>query len=208
MSGLLTKTAIVNAAAALLGSSQRITDIQGDSKLASCARAFWSISIRALLADHPWNFGIERALLNAGPAPKWGFQRTFALPADCVRLLPSRIIDGREFYYDGEVEGSSILTNAEAPLAIRYISVETIDNVQAWRATFAKAATYVLADDIAEDLTGSSGLSDKQSQKAEYWIKRAKRVDGLESQRGNRGPVTSRSRWVQSMHRPFNPHAD
>ncbi|WP_288806279.1 hypothetical protein [uncultured Novosphingobium sp.] len=208
MSGQLTKTGIVNAAAALLGSSQRITDIQGENKLAICARAFWSLSIRALLADHPWNFGIERALLNAGPAPAWGYERTFALPADCVRLLPSRIIDGREFYYDGEVEGKSILSDAKAPLAIRYISVATIDNVQAWPATFAKAATYVLADDMAENLTGASGLSEKQSQKADYWIKRAKRVDGLESQRGNRGPVTRRSRWLQSMRGPFNPHAD
>lgn len=208
MADQLTKTGIVNAAAAVLGSSERITDIDGSSKLAVTARAFWTLTVKTLLADHTWNFGIKRAMLNAGPAPAWGYERSFALPPDCVRLLPSRIVDGREHYYDGEVEGTSILTNAAAPLPIRYIGAETIDNVQAWRPTFAKAVSYALAMDMAEDLTGSSGLTDKQTQKADYWLARAKRLDGLESQNGKTGTITSRSRWVRSMRGPFSPFAD
>ncbi|TCM37726.1 hypothetical protein [Novosphingobium sp. ST904] len=204
----LSQTGIVNAAAALLGSSERITSLDGRNKLAVCAAAHWGVTIRTLLVDHPWNFGIKRAKLNAGPPPAWGFERTFALPADCLRLLPSRLVDGREFFYDGEVEDGKILTNASAPLAVRYIASATIDNVQAWLPTFAKAATYALAEDMAEDLTGASGLSEQQSQKFEYWLKRARRVDGLESQRGNSAPIASRSRWLSSMRTPFNPYSD
>lgn len=204
----LTQTGIINAAAVVLGSSERITNIESPKKLAVTAKAFWNLTIRTLLADHPWNFGIKRALLNAGPAPVWGYERSFAPPPDCVRILPSRIIDGCEFYYDGELEDGKILSDAEAPLAIRYISAETIDNVQAWRPTFAKAASYALAMDMAEDMTGSSGLSDKKAEEAQMWLKRAKRIDGLESQRGNRGAVTARSRWLGGMRTQFDRNAD
>lgn len=208
MAAPVTQTDIVNAAAALLGSSSRITNIEGADKLAIHARAVWDMTMRTLLADHPWNFAIERAHLNASAAPTFGYERTFAKPATCLRLLPSRITDGSEIYYDGEVEGDYILTDAEAPLAVRFISSRYINDCGRWPPHFAKAAGYALAMDLAEALTGSQGIDSKLTEKADAALRRAKRVDGLETQNGRRGAITRNSRWLGGMAQPFVPYAD
>lgn len=204
----VTQTEIVNAAAALLGSTERITDIEASGKLARHANAVWDLCIRTMLADHPWNFAITRVELNAGDAPKFGYERSFAKPTDCLRLLPSRVADGSEVYYDGEVEGNAILTDAEAPLRVRYISSAFITDCGRWPPHFARAASYALAMELAEALTGAQGIDAKLTEKAAEALRRAKRIDGLETQNGRRAPVTTNSRWLAGMRGPYSLYGD
>lgn len=198
-----TKTGIVNAAAALLGSSERISDIESTGRLALAARAVWDLTIRTLLAEHPWNFAIERAQLNAGPVPAFGFAHSFALPTDCVRVLASPE-DCRRDGWHGEVENGCILTDADAALNIRYISSSRIDDCGRWSPHFAKAASYALAVDMAEDLTGAESIDAKLADRAMDALARAKRVDSLETHRGSHSRVRYSSRWLDGQARPFN----
>jgi hypothetical protein len=154
--------------------------------------------LRLLLVQHPWNFAIRRALLNAhGGAPAFGWNRQYQLPADCLRWLPPA--EGDQDWFAGECEGGFILTNAEAPLPCRYIGLAC--EVSKWSPGFAYAMEGYLAEALAEPVTQSESISARMEQRAEYWARQAKRIDGLETGRARRGNVTARSTWLAGRNR-------
>jgi hypothetical protein len=190
------QTDIVNAAAALVGSSERVQSIDGAGNLASHARAHWDIVLRRLLADHPWNPFIRRRPLNAAAvAPAFGFERAFALPEDCLRVLLPRS-DDVDDYFEGEIEGRLIYSDADAPIFIRYISGDLADDTGRWPPHFAEAMTWALAAMLAEPLTGSESIARRLMDGAADALARAKRVDGLETAPRDRQQVSRRSRWL------------
>lgn len=202
MAAPVTKTDIVNGAAALLGSTERVSSIDGSGNLARHANAVWDITMRRLLADHPWNFAIARAELNAGPAPAFGFLFSYALPADCLRALS--FVDADEYEFLFAIEAGQLLTDSEAPVFCRYISSGQVDNPAAWPPHLADAAIYALAQALAEALTGAQGLDNKLTDKADAAMRRARRIDGRESQTHAKRDISVRSNFLRSM-RPDYP---
>jgi hypothetical protein len=200
----VTQTDIVNAAAALLGASERISDIDGAGNLASHARAIWDLTVRPLLADHPWNFAIERKPLNASPAPEFGYERAFELPPGCLRLLPNRGDDDLDDRWEGEVEGNYIISDDEAPLHVRFVSDRYISDCSKWSPHFVEAVMLSLAAALAKPLSASHARAEKLADQAAYALARAKRVDGMQSPRGRSAGITRRSNWLQSQRQPYN----
>lgn len=193
----LTQTAIVNQALSRLGSTERLTSLDDSKTVAKHAAAHWDAVLRHIAGDHPWNFAIERAQLpEVGPAPKFGWQRAFALPNDCLRFLPPR--DGDDTFYHCEIEGGRILTDSEAPLPIRYISSAKLDDTSKWPPYFALAVELELASRMAEAVTGASGVQDDLGDKAWEALKVAKRRDGLEGGRAKRAGATARGSWTRA----------
>ena len=195
------QSSIANRAASRLGSTQRIASIHDSGELAMHVRDQWDGIVTTLLADHPWNFALRRAELNrSDPAPGSEYSFAYALPADCWRWLPWMPEDAD--YFTGEAEGGYILTDAEAPIAVRYISGEYADEVGRWPANFALAVELELAHRLAEPMTGSTGLADRMRADAADALRKAKKIDGLESN-GRAGPkVSSRSRWLRRQFLP------
>lgn len=192
------QTRIINAAAALLGSTEKVQSIDDTGRVASAAREHWDDILLMLVAEHPWNRFIERTTLNeAGIAPGHGYARRFALPADCLRWLPPGPSD-RESNFSGEAEGGFILTDAEAPLRIRFISNAKADDVATWAPHFVTTMKDHLASAMAEALTGSQSIQRTMEDRARDSLARAKRRDGLESNGRQRTPVHSRSRWSRA----------
>lgn len=205
MAAPVTQTDIVNAAAALLGSTERVSSLDTSGNLARHALAVWDMTARRLLADHPWNFAIEEAALNPGVVPASGrFERAFALPVNCLRLLS--IGDERAWRYpeDSAIEGGHLLTDAEAPLHARFISSRYIADCGRWPPHLADAMAAALAELLAEPLTGKRSIAQAMAQRAYDALARAKRVDGLESQRSRHAQPTRRSTWLGSLHSPYN----
>lgn len=202
MASTVTQTDIVNAALAELGSTSRINSINDEqSNSARRAIAVWDMTLRLLLAEHPWNFAIKRASLNAlSAAPLSEYERQFALPADLVRWLPAA--QGDDDYFEGEVEGEVMLSDADAPLVLRYIAF--VEDVSKWPASFVEAFKYKLAGSLAEGETSSQSLRDRMLDQYEYWMQKAKRRDGQATgKRRSQGRVTSRSDWLQARNRPY-----
>ncbi len=195
-----TPTRIVNAALAELGSVTRITSIDDPTNIALAARTLWPDVLRELLALHPWNFALRRAPLNAaGAAPEFGYLRKFQLPADCVRWLPHAV--GTPDYALCEREGDFLLSDAVAPLNIRYIAY--VDTPAKWPPLFASAMTFRLAASMAEGVTQSEGIKDRLLDRAERAIGKAKRVDGLETGAQRRGRVAFSGGWLDRRNRPY-----
>ncbi len=202
--GALSQADIVNAMAVELGSTERVTTIDGTGALAKHARASWDRVTRRIAADHPWNHLVRRGVLNtAATAPLAQYERAFTLPADCLRFLPSNPNDDSD-WIDGEVEGDVLVTDAEAPVNIRYISAERLAEVGRWPAWFGEAVIFALADACAEAITGSQSIKRDMGDKAEMALKKAKRRDALEGGNRHRRGVTVRSDWLSSLQRPYN----
>lgn len=131
MSVQRSQTRIVNRAAALIGSTERIEHIDDGTALALSAKALWDETRDFLLASGNYNCAVKRARLNAlAEVPLFGFERAFALPGDCIRWLPWG--SGDENFFEGTEENGAILTDAEAPLAIRYVF--RLEDVGRWSA--------------------------------------------------------------------------
>jgi hypothetical protein len=191
-------TSILHAALAELGSTERPTSMDDPTNnSARRAHALWPGIVRQLLAQHPWNFAIARATLNvSGVAPTFGWQRRFALPADCLRWLPGD--PAHRSTERCEREGDTLVSNATA-MTIRYIAL--VDDTTRWSPAFVQAAMLALAAAMAEGVTQSEGIKDRLLDRAAKAMRDAKRIDGLETGATQRGGSVTRSSWLRARSR-------
>lgn len=168
---------IVNRALRLLKVAP-ITAIGQDSEAGEWADAVYTSARDALLAEYPWNFAMKRAALSASPtAPSWGYDYAYPLPADCLRVLS---IEGEpdESTDAWVVEAGSILTDAIAPLYIRYI--EQVTNPGRFPPMFTEALVARLAAEGAYSFTGNVAREQLVNELYQARLAIAKRYDAQE----------------------------
>ncbi|MGF1626285.1 MAG: hypothetical protein ACFCVH_15495 [Alphaproteobacteria bacterium] len=153
----------------------------------ACARAFAPVR-DAVLRDHPWNCAIRRTVLAAeAEAPAWGFARRFPLPADCLRVLAvAAEAEGARWV----VEGRAVLTDAAAPLRIRY--VRRLVDTALFDPLLAEALAARLAIELCEALTQSNTKRQLLLEDYAEIVGRARSADGQE---GVPAPLAE-SPWV------------
>lgn len=142
-------------------------------------RNFWPTAW-SLMRKHPWNFAIGRAqLAAAATAPAFGWTYAYDLPADCLRVLPlavGGVENGRQIPY--KVEGTQILTNAPAPLLVRYM--RRIENAGLFDQQFCDVLTVNLAQKIAHFVTGKASYAQQLGQMLQGLMADAQMIDALE----------------------------
>lgn len=186
---MASEVAICNRALQKLGSS-RIASLSEDSVAARACLAAYTIIRDAELEAHPWNFAIERAELAAdASAPDWGRANAFTLPTDFLRLLPDYPEDNF-LDQDYQIEGRKILTDADAPLYIRYVA--RVEDTGLYPALFVEALATKLAFELCETLTQSN--TKKEALRADYEaaIAKAKRTNAIQ----NVAQVSPDSDWI------------
>lgn len=194
------QTQIVNMAASMVGSTQRIRSLSDSGSLASHAREFWPSIIGDAMA-FPWTFTVSRAYLNASSdAPLFGYTHAYALPVDCLRWLPPSHEDG-EIFYDAVQEDGMLLSNCAPPLPIRYVSSLKADQVAIWPRYFAKAIEAELAAYLAEPLTQSAKAAASMRDLADALWRKAKRTDALARGQKTRIGAVLNSRWATAGQR-------
>ncbi len=194
-------TTVTNNALILLGSSTRITDIDGPGSLAAQARDLYPILIPQLLAQHPWNFAVVRHELprenTVELAGKWPWR--FQLPADCVRWLPWDDEDPDHFH--GVEESGYLIASHEGPIVIRCIMLVT--DLTKWSALAVSALSALAAVYLAETVSAKQSLRDRIAGMYDDLISQAKRADGLASNMIHRPSAGRLSRAVGAMHRGY-----
>lgn len=199
MSSPPSQTRICNAALALLGETARIVTINDGSPIANQFLTHWDQARRAALADHPWNFALARADCPASSDTPAGEQYAiaFEMPADCLRWLPYAA--DHPDYFCGEQEGGRILSNADAPICVRYI--RDVENVGLWSPAFVEAMTAKLAYLTAKPITGQTGAQDRMAEQYDRALRIAKRQDGAAT--GDRARrLETRSSWLAARNGP------
>lgn len=197
MAGERSQTALINRAAALVGSTKKIADIDEATPLASVAKAIWDGAVESTLAEHPWKPAIRRKMLNRlVTVPAFGYAYQFQLPPECLRWLPAA--PGDPDFFEGVQEGDMILTNSEGPLPVRYIWLNT--QLPKWTPAMIEALVRRLAADLAEPLTALSGVGDRAAKKADTAMRAGRRQNGLAT--GDRNlHMQSRSSWLAARNR-------
>lgn len=187
------QTRIVNKALVILGTAQRIGSIGDGSPLAKQAEAVWDECRDEVLVEHPWNFAIARAALpaNTDYVPENEYAFAYELPAQCLRWLPWRRDHGSHF--EGEQEGRFILSNAAAPIYVRFIV--RVEDMARWSIGFNAAMAAKLALYLAKSVTGQSGMMDRAQLAYDEALRSAKRQDGQATGSTDRR-VQYRSSWL------------
>ncbi len=173
-------TAVGNAALGKLGQGAVLSFDDPDDRARWLKARFADVRDLCLRANR-WHFAMARARLSAeATAPAFGYARQFPLPTDCLRLAEVggvAMTPGRQPGF--ALEGGRILTDAAAPLDIRY--VRRAEDVAGWDPLFAEAVACRLAFDLAEKLTQSSGKKEAALRDYQLAVREAVRVNAIET---------------------------
>ena len=170
---MASKSEIANRMLSKLGET-RVSNIDTDNtKKAKTIRFMWNSLRDSFLQAYPWNFAIKRAqLAKDATAPSWGYSNRYSLPSDFLALLE---IKGNPDY---RREGGYILTDAGAPIYIRYIA--RITNTGEWPAIFNEAFATRGAYEACEEITQSNTKKQILAQELKEVIAEAYATDAIE----------------------------
>lgn len=172
---------IANRALTKLGAG-RIMDLDDNVHAAKTIKSMFAVVRDNELRDHVWSFSKARAQLPAlATAPEFGFEYQYQLPSNYIRLLqladfwtyPNPTPQG--LY---AIEGRAILTNAPAPLRIRYI--RQIEDPTQFDASFIEVLACRLAAECCEALTNSNTKKQAAWQEYDEMMRRAIRSNSIE----------------------------
>ena len=173
---MATGVSICSNALLMLG-SQTINDFADQMNLDRaklCANLYPSVR-DDMLRQHPWNCAIKRAVLAPDAvAPSFGYQQSFELPADFLRVLE---VGSAGVQIDYLVEGRSIQANTTV-LELRYVFRNEVEST--WDASLVSLMTLAMAAALAYPITQSSALQQSVEQKLELALRKARAVDGQE----------------------------
>jgi len=177
---------ICNRALTKLGAA-RITNILDNSKSARAMNALWDTVRQAELRARIWQFATVRTTLPAvSPAPAWGYNNAFQLPADFLRLVQVNdtfAVPGLTDYRDQDdssyvIENNQILAVFNAPLKIRYI--QNVTESGRFDPLFVEVMASKLAYEGAEEITQSLSKKNQAGQDYKDAVQLATRTGAVE----------------------------
>lgn len=179
--------AVGNAALGKLGQGAVLSFDDPDDRARWLKARFADVRDLCLRANR-WHFAMTRARLSAeATAPAFGYARQFPMPTDCLQLveIAGLMVAAGLGDYQGQtspafaLEGGRILTDAAAPLDVRY--VRRVEDVTSWDPLFAESVACRLAFDLCEKLTQSSGKKESALRDYQLAVREAVRVNAIES---------------------------
>ena len=191
------KTGIANLALSNLGEA-RIQNLTENSSRARACSARIEGCIETVLRMNVWNSALERKLLTQIEAPVFGWNYTYQLPADCIKVVEVEPVS--KF----QVEKKNILSN-ETSLYLLYVATPTDTNNL--DALLAEAIAMKLAVEIAETLTSKDGLKSEMAQKYFMSIQEARSAnsrDKTPDHRERSSYLDAKKGRYSVTHRTFN----
>lgn len=190
---MTTETDLCNMALDVLKEAP-IDSIEDNRPIARWLKRNFYVTRDSVLAAADWNFAIKRATLSAdSTAPAFGWEYAYTLPSDCIRIIPLTCageIEGRPIPH--EVEGGKILTNASAPLKLRYIYRN--ENYGLYPASFQEALAGRLGMKMAHWLTGKQSYAQIANSMYNDALSRAWTLDAMQGT----APRAADSEWIDT----------
>jgi hypothetical protein len=163
---------VVNGALVRLG-VPTIISLDDDVKAAQVAKVRLNPCRDTVLRLHPWNCAQKRITLAAETtAPAFGWDASFPLPVDCLRVL--RLEGGVPY----EIEGRRILADADS---IDLVYVAAVDDVTRLDTLCAECIAAYLAADLANTLLQNPELHSRLRAAFDEQFRFAKTVDAQEN---------------------------
>ena len=191
------KTGIANLALSNLGEARIQSLTENSSRARACSARIDGV-LETVLRMAVWNSALERKLLTQIDAPLFGWNYTFQLPSDCIKVVEVEPVS--KFH----VEKRNILSN-ETTLYLLYVATPTDTNNL--DSLLAEAIAMKLAVEIAETLTSKEGLKQEMAQKYFLALQEARSANSRDKTPEHR----ERSSWLDAKkgrysvkHRTFN----
>jgi len=191
------KTGIANLALSNLGEA-RIQSLSENSSRARACSARINEVIETVLRMNVWNSALERKLLTQIDAPIFGWNYTYQLPADCIKVVEVEPVSRFQ------VEKKNILSN-ETSLYLLYVATPTDTNNL--DSLLAEAIAMKLAVEIAESLTSKEGLKKEMAQKYFMALQEARSAnsrDKTPEHRERSSYLDAKKGRYSVIHRTFN----
>lgn len=172
-----TKTDIMNIALSLQGQDPMASPDEDTKKGRSMRRRYPDIR-NAVLRAHPWNCAKRRAnLAELSPAPAFGWDHRFRLPADYERALMFNQDHRALYVIESTDTGRELLTN---DTTAQLVYVWRLKIVPFMDSLLVEAIGARLASDTALHITGSPDLTTRLWNRYESKLQEARSVDGQE----------------------------
>jgi len=185
---MASETSIANAALTHLG-ERRINSMEDSSKTAKLLKERYAEIRDETLRAHTWNFATKRTgIAKDAAAPAWGYDSSFTLPVDCLRLIN---LDNPQ-NYPYTVEGRKILIDLGGPINIEYTAQVTDPNEM--DALFRGVLAAALAMDVAEAITGTNTKVEQLTSIYRDKLRMARTPDGQEP----KPPFVQASEWLDA----------
>jgi hypothetical protein len=156
-----------------------ISSLTEDSTAARACSRVYAQARDSELRAHVWSFARERVQVAADSTnPVFGYTKRYALPSDCLRILPTNGTNGDPIQDDWQVEGRFILTDDTPPINLIYIRRETDENT--FDALFTELLISRIAMDVAEKVTQSNTKKEETTEHYRAVQKEARRVNAFE----------------------------
>ena len=176
-----TKVGVWNQALVNIGETKLIEDAEETSEAAEICRLFWDDLLVELLGVFAWPFATTQAALSeVGSVTRIGWERVYALPADCVlplallaegqRIRLWGVKDRVPFELQNAGEGLYLLTDTgpEDFDVLEYVArpqstdeTDPADYVASYSRPFVKALSWAIGEKLALGLRKDMALGDK-----------------------------------------------
>ena len=172
---------IANSALAKLG-APLITALTDSVRAATLCNERYEACRDKLLASHPWNFATKRTELAATvDEPEFDYTTEFALPADCLRVLDTNLVEGEEWEVENGVSGARVLVCNSSTCKIKYI--KKVTDVTLYPPYFEEVLAILLAADIAYAITQSNTVKQDMWNAYKAEVREARSIDAQEAQK-------------------------
>lgn len=179
----LSETEIANMALGVLTESP-IDSLDEDIAAARLVRLHFDNTREAELKKRAWVFATQSATVAPIDSADLYWPYSYALPADCLRVLPLMQSDVE---IDWQVKGGAVLTRWGGSRAIDYIA--NLVDPNDWDALFNDVLAAAIAIKIAHPLTGKTTMVDVARQVYKDAVREAVRNNAIQK----RGRAPSRS---------------
>jgi len=159
--------------------AKSISSLSEDSTAGRACNRVYEQARDSELRSHPWTFARERVQVAADSTnPVFGAAKRYALPADCLRILPTNGTNGTNTQDDFEIYGRFIHTDNASPINLVYI--KQITDEETFDSLFVELLIARIAMDIAEAVTQSN--KKKEEARVQYLAiqREARRINAFE----------------------------
>jgi hypothetical protein len=172
----ITDVEICSVALVKLGAKE-LSSFDDETVEADVARRLYEVTLRGLIASHPWHFSMAEAELETvDEAPIAGFSNVFALPPDLLRII-SAGAGGRARGLDYRLTGGRLHASSSRAFLRYQHRAETV----VFPAFFVQALTAKLAAEFCLPLTESTSRADALYKLAAAEHKVARLIDSQQA---------------------------
>ena len=169
---------ICNLALQRLG-ARAISQLTEDTTSGRACNRVYTQARDSELRAHPWSFARERVQVAADSTdPIFGAAKKYAIPADCLRILPTNGTNASAVQDDWQIEGRFILTDDSSPINLIYLKKITDENT--FDALFTELLVARIAMDVAEKVTQSNKKKEDAVLHYSATKKEARRINAFE----------------------------